>query len=107
MKLRQCKNCPWKITTNPREIPHGYCEGKHEALLGTLAVPGALPVARLRVMACHESPVGAERPCVGWFAHQLGPGNNIGLRLAVSRGEIEADFVLDGEQHERLQDTLP
>lgn len=28
---RQCKHCPWKKGSNPREIPGQYCEKKHEA----------------------------------------------------------------------------
>ena len=58
-------------------------------------------------MACHESEPGDEKVCVGWLAHQLGPGNNIALRLAVSAGQVDADFELVGEQHERFEDTLP
>lgn len=38
---------------------------------------------------------------------ELGPGNNIALRLAASAGRIDYDFELDGEQHERFEDTLP
>jgi hypothetical protein len=55
-------------------------------------------------MACHET---HEEPCVGWLAHQLGPGNNLGLRLAVSRGQISADVVVDGDQHPNFESTLP
>jgi hypothetical protein len=44
---------------------------------------------------------------VGWLAHQLGPGNNIGLRLAVISGRIDVNFELIGEQHETFEDTLP
>ena len=58
-------------------------------------------------MACHETPVGAELPCVGWLAHQLGPGNNLPLRFAARQGQISTDFELDGEQHETFEETLP
>jgi hypothetical protein len=58
-------------------------------------------------MACHETPVGREKPCVGWLNHQLGVGNNILLRFAArSRPELH-DFETIGEQHERFEDTLP
>lgn len=58
-------------------------------------------------MACHASPVGGEFPCAGWLAHQLGPGNNIALRLAVHLGRIDGGVVLVGEQHQTFEDTLP
>lgn len=54
-----------------------------------------------------ESPVGREKDCVGWLANQLGPGNNIALRLAVRVGRVSADFELVGKQHPRFEDTLP
>jgi Family of unknown function (DUF6283) len=106
---KQCKKCPWRKDVNPRDIPNGYCERKHAALgPATIAEPGALNLgARLGIMACHESPVGREVPCVGWLMHQLGPGNNIALRLAVHSGRIDADVETVGEQHETFEDTLP
>lgn len=106
---KQCAKCPWKVSTNPREIPGGYCEAKHQALTSTVATPGCLGgIGKpIRVMACHESAVGRELPCVGWLANQMGPGNNIGLRLAVFSGRIDGNIELVGDQHERLEDTLP
>jgi hypothetical protein len=105
---RQCKDCPWKVATNPHDIPNGYCERKHRALESTIANPG-IPnvIGSVRVMACHETPVGRELPCVGWMAQQLGPGNNIALRVAVADGVLDANFELDGEQHMSLADTFP
>lgn len=109
MKPRQqCAKCPWKTTTDPRDIPNGYCEARHANLRRTIAEPGrVVPVDGLRVMACHESEEGRELPCVGWLAHQLGEGNNIALRLAVLSGRIDADVETSGEQHTRFEDTLP
>lgn len=49
---------------------------------------------------------GAERVCVGWLANQLGPGNNLPLRLWASRNLTEP-LELVGEQHETFEDTLP
>jgi len=45
--------------------------------------------------------------CVGWLNHQLGRGNNIGLRLSMMSCENIRDLKLDGEQHETFEDTLP
>lgn len=107
MPRKQCAKCPWKVDTDPNEIPNGYCPTKHGNLKGTIADGMPNFGGTLRVMACHETTPGKELPCVGWLSNQLGPGNNIGLRWAVSAGRISADFELDGEQHERFEDTLP
>lgn len=106
-RRKQCEKCPWKVSTNPREIPNGYCEEKHRRLANTIANPGEIRLGgTLRVMACHESNVGRDQICVGWLDNQLGPGNNIALRLAARKG-IFPSYELDGEQHERLEDTFP
>lgn len=109
MTRKQCKKCPWKVTTDPREIPNGYCEQKHAGLTVTIAKPGDITtIGRpLRIMACHESNPERALPCVGWLMQQLGPGNNIALRLAVVMDRISADVETVGEQHERIEDTLP
>lgn len=104
---KQCAKCPWKVGSNPHEIPNGYGEDKHRALSATIAEPGALRPDGLRIMACHDTPVGAELPCVGWMAHQLGPGNNIALRVSVAFGRIDGNVRTVGPQHERFEDTLP
>lgn len=104
---KQCEKCPWKVDTDPNEIPDGYCQVKHANLKDTIAAPGTINIGRLRMMACHETKPGKELPCVGWLANQLGPGNNLGLRLAAMKDKSLYDFELDGEQHERFEDTLP
>jgi hypothetical protein len=104
---KQCKRCPWKVGTDPHQIPDGYCEDKHANLKNTIADGSPNIGGTLRLMACHESTVGRDRPCVGWLANQLGPGNNIALRLAVRAGRVDANFELDGAQHAHFEDTLP
>lgn len=104
---KQCKKCPWRKDVNPRDIPNGYEESLHCSLQSTIAKPGELNLDGVRVMACHESPIGKEIACVGWLDNQLGPGNNIGLRLAVRFGRIDANVETVGEQHARFEDTLP
>lgn len=107
-RRRQCAKCPWKVSTDPHEIPNGYCADKHRRLTSTIAEPGNLELGgALHVMACHESRVDKEIPCVGWLNHQLGPGNNLKLRFAVFQKRISADYELDGEQHESLEATFP
>lgn len=106
--LKQCKTCPWRVGARPeRDIPAGYSVKKHRALAQTIADGTAtLQLGALRVMACHCSPVGAERPCAGWLNHQVGVGNNIGARLAVMTGRMPPPEA-DGPQHARFEDTLP
>lgn len=106
MSRRQCKKCPWRVDVDPHEIPNGYCPAKHANLRATIA-SGIQLGGTLRIMACHESKPGKELPCVGWLAHQLGPGNNILLRIRAMRDRSLTDFELVGEQHERFEDTLP
>lgn len=101
----QCTKCPWKKSTNPHEIPNGYCELKHQALKGTIAEPGSLSSTG-RAMACHESAIGKETYCIGWLANQLGPGNNIRLRMQMLEYDLSRVW-LDGPQHECFEDTLP
>ena len=103
-RRKQCAKCPWKVSTDPRAIPNGYSVDKHRALACTIAEPAALRSGPLRLMACHET---ANAPCVGWLHNQLGPGNNIALRLAVMTGRVSGDCETEGPQHECFEDTLP
>lgn len=58
----------------------------------------------MKVMACHEE---HEAHCIGWLVNQVGPGNNIALRLRL-RDCTNADKIrLCGEQHETFDATLP
>jgi hypothetical protein len=105
-RVNQCDKCPWKVSTDPHDIPNGYREEKHRRLAGTIAEPGSLRFNG-RAMSCHEHPVSDEAHCVGWLAHQLGPGNNIGLRLRMCNCENIGSLKLHGEQHQTFEDTLP
>jgi uncharacterized Fe-S radical SAM superfamily protein PflX len=106
-RLHQCEKCPWRKDVDPRQIPNGYCETKHKALAATIAKDGNLDKVNapdILVMACHEMHTAH---CVGWLANQLGPGNNIPLRLMMRNVEGVGDIKLVGDQHERFEDTLP
>lgn len=108
----QCKSCPWRVDCEPMEdIPGGYSIDLHKKLRGTCSsgFESAMPVLNggpLRIMACHYSKPGEEFACAGWLDNQIGPGNNIGVRLLVSMGKLPVPEV-DGEQHETFEDTLP
>lgn len=104
---KQCAKCPWKKSVNPHEIPDGYCVKKHRKLKDTIAEPGTYTSRPLKAMACHESEDGKPRLCIGWAAHQIGPGNNISLRLQAMRDPNFPLLETVGPQHQRFEDTLP
>ncbi len=102
---KQCAKCPWKVETDPRDISNGYCESAHRALEGTIATHLQIG-GTIKVMACHESPIGKETECIGWLINQLGPGNNIVLRISMLGYDLSGVKVF-GEQHQIFADTLP
>lgn len=106
--VTQCKSCPWKQNCVPdKDIPNGYSVEMHKALANTIQSGlGSLFTDERHVMACHYSKHGEEFYCAGWLYHQIGPGNNLGVRLAVMTGQMPMPEV-DGPQHERFEDTLP
>lgn len=105
LKEKQCAKCPWKVSTNPHDIPNGYSPELHRNLKRTVAEPASLNFNR-NVMACHNSMPGKEMHCIGWLKNQLGPGNNIGLRIRMLEYDL-SKIELDGEQHQTFEETLP
>ena len=101
----QCAKCPWRKDVDPNEIPNGYSVEKHKHLACTIGDPERINLGEtLTAMACHET---EDAHCIGWLMHQVGRGNNIGLRLQLMSCENRADLKTVGEQHERFEDTLP
>lgn len=106
-RIKQCAKCPWKKSANPHDIPNHYDVEKHKNLKGTIADrenPLASMSGELRVMACHET---QNSHCVGWLHNQMGEGNNIGLRMSMSKYENAHEIEVVGEQHAYFEDTLP
>ncbi len=105
-RTRQCKKCPWRVGVNPRTIPDGYSEDRHKALERTIAKPGDLSnlYGEQHVMACHETD---DAHCIGWVVNQVGPGNNIGLRLRMRNCINASRIEVLGAQHRTFEDTLP
>lgn len=99
----QCMKCPWRVEADPHDIPNGYCEVKHRALKRTIS-SGLLSMQNRHVMACHET---HNAHCIGWLVNQIGPGNNIGLRIRMMNCENADKIKLRGEQHACFEDTLP
>ena len=105
-RTAQCAKCPWREGVDPHEIPNGYSVEKHQALRATIAEPGRLDAGGSCsvAMACHET---NDAHCVGWLANQLGPGNNIPLRIRMMSCENADKIRLRGPQHSKFDDTLP
>ena len=107
-RTHQCEKCPWRVGVDPYTIPNGYDADKHRALARTIATPGdigaLLDSRQFHVMACHET---HDAHCIGWLVNQLGPGNNIWLRIEMRSCENAHRIKLRGEQHETFEDTLP
>lgn len=104
-QTKQCAKCPWLKSTNPLEIPGGYSVELHQGLRVAIADPDGINLnGPLQAMACHETHTSH---CLGWLANQVGRGNNIALRLALSSCSNVDQVELIGEQHETFDDTLP
>ena len=105
--MKQCKTCPWRVGADVHAIPH-YQESLHRKLTSTIARPGDVSTlgGGQHLMACHYSTEGDDKVCVGWLAHQIGPGNNLALRLRVATTPSLRDFVVDGPQRETFAETF-
>lgn len=103
-RTAQCPRCPWKVNTDPFDIPDGYDPAKHANLSCTIAES---PNFKNHAMACHHSEPGNEEYCIGWLENQFGAGNNIALRLKMRHCENIGEIQTYGEQHQRFEDTLP
>lgn len=106
-KVHQCKSCPWRATCVPEKDIPNYRRELAEGLTKTIRSGlETLAETTRHIMACHYSKPGAEFPCAGWLHNQAGAGNNIAMRLAVMTGAMPVP-VVDGDQHEHYEDTLP
>jgi len=85
-----------------RDVPD-FDPGIYERMKNSLREGLTSMVEKTRlVMECHNGKRGANRPCAGWLHHQLGVGNNLGVRMAVITGRLPPPKVF-GEQHESLE----
>ncbi len=110
-RTEQCAKCPWRVDVDPLEIPGCYTVEKHRALAGTIAASVLLQVSldnpELRIMACHESDPSEGMHCVGWLMNQIGPGNNIWLRVSARDCDNWQELRTHGDQHQTFAETLP
>lgn len=105
-RVNQCPKCPWRKDTDPFDIPNYDPDLHREQLVKTIADPGSLRDTG-RAMSCHEHDSAEGVHCVGWLVNQLGPGNNIPLRMAMRSCTNARAIKVSGDQHERFEDTLP
>lgn len=103
-RTMQCEKCPWRVDTDPYDIPNGYDVDQHRALESTIARPEDGLMGSRHAMACHET---SDAHCVGWLMNQLGSGNNISLRILMISCSNAKSIRLRGEQHATFVETLP
>lgn len=99
---KQCASCPWKTSIDPDALPGKYGHVRRDAV----ARASASGTRSLRTdtpgMGCHVKRPGPVLPCVGWLVQQLGPGNNIGLRMQVAAGLVDGNVETVGPQRATL-----
>jgi len=103
---KQCKTCPWRVdVVPPRDVPN-YDPGIYARMRATLRSGFESMSDKTRiVMKCHNGRDNVDVACAGWLHHQIGVGNNLGVRFAVILGKLPVPKVI-GDQHEDL-DALP
>lgn len=93
-----CATCPWRRDSDPHKIPGlSLCQAR--ALSNTVGDGDAFRP----IMACHGSPEGGERACVGYVA-TVGY-TNLGVRMMALRGEVDFDPV-DADLYETFDEML-
>ena len=106
LKTKQCKTCPWKVSTRLEDIPL-YDPEAHRGLADTIAPPGEIiPTSGLRIMSCHYSPDNDPYHCIGWLHNQIGIGNNLALRIRMLSCANGHEIEIHGPQHECFEDTF-
>lgn len=101
-RTSQCDKCPWKVSTDPKDIPDGYDVKKHRDLARTIS-SGIESFNNNHVMACHET---GDTHCIGWLVNQMGEGNNIGLRYQMISCSNAKHIKVFGEQHKTFEETI-
>lgn len=107
-RTKQCANCPWKKSTKHEDIDRreGFDVEYYKSVRDDfVSRPGFIGMSQDHDnMGCHKHPDEDDVPCIGWLAHEVGPGNNIGLRLWLTQFENSWDIETVGEQHKSIYD---
>lgn len=99
---KQCASCPWKRSVNPDSLPGGYGHVDREAV-ARASIGDTVSLRREAPrMGCHVVRPGPVLPCVGWLVQQLGPGNNLALRMDVMVGRVDGNVETVGPQRASL-----
>lgn len=86
-----CPSCPWRVssTVGGGDIP-GFSIDLMRSLSNTVGPDdGFRPV-----MACHGSPEGGDRPCVGYLAVE--GWSNLAVRVMAIQGRVDMHAVDEG-----------
>ena len=106
-RIKQCKNCPWKIKINIHTIPNGYDSKAHNNLLENTPKEYEFFPDKLNIMACHHSNDKDNMYCIGWLFNALGEGNNIPMRIKAMNIENISEIKVYGKQHTNFNDLKP
>lgn len=90
MLNQPCVTCPWRksSTAGGADIP-----GFNLELMRGLRVTVGHGDAFRPIMACHYSPCGEEKVCVGYVAKE--GWRNLAVRMLALRGELDIGAVVD------------
>ncbi len=85
-----CSTCPWRKSSavGGTDIP-GFNIDLMRRLQNTVGREDDFRP----IMACHGSPKGAERPCVGYLARH--GYSNLAVRVGIMEGRIDMNAVMD------------
>lgn len=100
-RTNQCKKCPWKTSTNPRDIPDNYCEETHRLGSSTIISESG----NFLKLSCHHTKGNEEMYCIGWLHNQITKGENSELRSLMINCENIEKIKVRGEQYENIEDT--
>lgn len=99
---KPCRSCPWRVDQDATEIPNFRLEMAESLACTTKDMS-------LVQFACHQSKgPGEEVVCAGWLARY--GWDNLGVRLALSRGDYTPEMLEPGddwpELHEDFEDVI-
>lgn len=99
------------MDADPADIPDGFNYETHRRLGADIQRTATRLGSNmeLHMMACHDTPANTprEKPCIGWIANQMGPGNNIVLRLRAISDPKFGDIRTIGKQRTSYAEILP
>lgn len=86
-----CATCPWRVGSDPADIPR-FCITKARNLRHTVG-PGD---GFRTVMACHGSVDDGETPCIGYVAVE--GYSNLNVRIMALRGSLDLPAIWEAAE---------